>query len=195
MMGREPEDALDDSLKSPEELGVPTPEPSNTTLGGGAADRASEAVDESGSSGSEDSDSRIDFDAFRKDVKQEGSVKVGGETVKDYSEGVQTKGPVDATDPTSIEEADRDQLTAAGYDESGEKNTSETVDQFVSERNEEDTTDMANVDTSGGSGGDDAGPVESASAWANLGTDALGDGGTLAVVAAAIGGLLIIGGN
>jgi hypothetical protein len=81
------------------------------------------------------SNNDIDFDAWREDIKQEGSVKVGGETVKDYEKGVKTEGPVDGTDPTSIYDANPENLVAAGLDDSGDPNTEATVTDFVNNRN------------------------------------------------------------
>jgi hypothetical protein len=123
-------------------------------LSGGAGDFAdSKATEssssESGGSNSSSSDSSgIDWDAYREDVQQESTIKVGGEVVQDNEKGVETKGPVDATDPTSIYEASADNLEASGVDESGNANDEEDVQQFISTRNQSGSNQSGGSDSS-----------------------------------------------
>lgn len=116
-------------------------------------DRNGDNPDQSGDSAS----SGIDWDAWREDVKQEASIKVGGKTVQDNEKGVQTKGPVDGTDPTSIYEADRDNLEASGIDDSGATNTSEDVDEFVESRNQTQSGGSDSPNMGSNSSGEEAG--------------------------------------
>jgi hypothetical protein len=79
-------------------------------------------------------EARTAGEAMRRSAGESGKTEVNGETVLDNEEGVAVSGPVDGSDPTSIHEADEDELEASGTTD-GELNDQDTVDEFVQNRN------------------------------------------------------------
>jgi len=79
-------------------------------------------------------ESEADVSGWKAAIREKGKIKVNGETTLDNEAGVKVSGSVEGSDPTSIDEASRERLTATGVDESGQANTAEDVDQYVDER-------------------------------------------------------------
>jgi hypothetical protein len=132
-------------IETPDEV---TNDSSSAAVLGGAGDTAAAATDDTTDEPTE-AEKKDAGEAFKDAYEESGSLKVGGEVVKDNEKGVQTTGSVDATDPTSISEADPDRLAPSGTTD-GKKNTQQTVREYVERREQNDQSEaIASITATG----------------------------------------------